>query len=156
MGCLASANACAPFSVACPCEATMNMTRTTFGVGIVGAGRVFEQHARACAELGGRARLLAIADLDDAQVRNATSRHFIPYAYRDYRSLLDRQDIALVAVCTPPASHERIVVDALEAGKFVMCEKPLAHTLQAADRIVAAARRFPGRLSTVFQFRYLP
>jgi predicted dehydrogenase len=132
------------------------MKGAAFGVGVVGAGRVFEQHARACAELGGRARLLALADLDEAQVRRATSQHFIPFAHADYRALLERTDIDLVAVCTPPASHERIVVDALEAGKFVMCEKPLAHTLEAADRILAAARRHPGRLATVFQFRYLP
>jgi UDP-N-acetyl-2-amino-2-deoxyglucuronate dehydrogenase len=134
----------------------MNMTRTTFGVGIVGAGRVFEQHARACAELGARARLLAIADVDETQLRRATAQHFIPFAHRDYRSLLERQDIDVVTVCTPPASHERVVVDALEAGKFVICEKPLAHALDAADRIIAAAQRYPGRLSTVFQFRYLP
>lgn len=132
------------------------MSSITFGVGIVGAGRVFEQHARACVELGGRARLLAIADVDEARIRAATSRHFIPFSHLDYRALLDRRDIDVVAVCTPPALHERIVVDALEAGKFVMCEKPLAHTLAAADAILAAARRHPGRLSTVFQFRYLP
>jgi UDP-N-acetyl-2-amino-2-deoxyglucuronate dehydrogenase len=132
------------------------MKQTTFGVGVVGAGRVFEQHARACAELGPRVRLLAIADVDEAQLRRATSRHFVPFAYRDYRQLLDRTDVDVVAVCTPPAFHEPIVVDALEAGKFVICEKPLAHTLEAADRIVAAARRYPGRLTTVFQFRYLP
>src|SRR6185295_3884800 len=140
----------------CPGRGLTDMNHRTFAIGIVGAGRVFEQHARACAELGARARLLAIADVDDGQVRKATSRHFIPFAYRDYRSLLDREDIAVVAVCTPPASHERIVVDALDAGKFVICEKPLAHTLQAADRIIAAASRAPGKLSTVFQFRYLP
>ncbi len=132
------------------------MTSSTFGVGVVGAGRIFEQHARACAGLGGRARLLAIADVDEAQLRAATGRHFIPFSHLDYRALLDRRDIDVVAVCTPPALHERIVVDALEAGKFVMCEKPLAHTLAAADAILAAARRHPGRLSTVFQFRYLP
>ena len=130
------------------------MNHRTFGVGIVGAGRVFEQHARACAELAPRARLLAVADTDEAQVRRATSQYFIPFAHHDYRSLLERRDIDVVAVCTPPASHERIVVDALDAGKFVICEKPLAHTLESADRILAAARRHPGRLSTVFQFRY--
>lgn len=132
------------------------MSHRTFAIGIVGAGRVFEQHARACAELGPRARLVAVADTDEAQVRRATSQHFIPFAHRDYRSLLERRDIDVVTVCTPPASHERIVIDALEAGKFVMCEKPLAHTLESADRIIAAARRHPDRLTTVFQFRYLP
>jgi UDP-N-acetyl-2-amino-2-deoxyglucuronate dehydrogenase len=132
------------------------MNRTTVGVGIIGAGRIFEQHARAYAELGPvRARLLAIADVDEAQLRKATTGRFIPFAYQDYRALLERDDVALVTVCTPPASHERIVIEALEAGKFVMCEKPLAHTLAAADRIIAAARGYPGKLTTVYQFRYL-
>ncbi len=48
------------------------------------------------------------------------------------------------------------MVDALEAGKFVICEKPLAHTLESADRIIAVAKKHPGKLSTVYQFRYLP
>jgi len=131
------------------------MSQSAIGVGIVGAGRIVAQHARAYAELGRRARLLAIADVDETQLRKATSQRFIPFAYRDYRALVERDDIDLVTVCTPPASHERIVIDALDAGKFVMCEKPLAHTLQAADRIIAAARRHPGMLTTVYQFRYL-
>ena len=130
--------------------------RTTFGMGIVGAGRIFEQHARAYAALGARARLLAIADVDQAQLQKVTARYFIPYAYQDHRALLERDDVDVVTVCTPPVLHERVVVDALEAGKFVLCEKPLAHTLEAADRILAVARRWPGKLSTVYQFRYLP
>src|SRR5262249_11512473 len=97
-----------------------------------------------------------IADVDPAQLRTATTRYFIPYAFQDYRALIDRDDIDVVTVCTPPSMHERVVTDALEAGKFVLCEKPLAHTLETADRILAVARRFPGKLSTVFQFRYLP
>jgi predicted dehydrogenase len=133
------------------------MDRTIVGVGVVGAGRIAEQHARAYDELGpGRARLVAIADPDERQLRHATTARFIPFAYKDHCALLERDDVDLVAVCTPPASHERIVVDALEAGKYVMCEKPLAHTLAAADRIIAAAQRHPGKLTTVYQFRYLP
>jgi predicted dehydrogenase len=128
----------------------------TFGMGIVGAGRIFEQHAQAYASLGARARLLAIADVDQGQLLKATARSFIPYTYQDHRALLERDDVEVVTVCTPPALHERVVVDALEAGKFVLCEKPLAHTLDAADRILAVARRWPGKLSTVYQFRYLP
>src|SRR5262249_1325346 len=46
--------------------------------------------------------------------------------------------------------------DALDAGKFVISEKPLAHTLSADDRILAAAKKRPGKLSTVHQYRYLP
>jgi predicted dehydrogenase len=126
------------------------------GIGIVGAGRIFEQHAIACDTLAGRARLLGIADINEAQLQNAASQYSIPFAAADYHSLLDRNDIDVITVCTPPVLHERIVVDALNAGKYVICEKPIAHTLESADRIIAVAKKHPGKLSTVYQFRYLP
>jgi UDP-N-acetyl-2-amino-2-deoxyglucuronate dehydrogenase len=128
----------------------------TVGIGIVGAGKIFEQHAIACNSLGGRAKLLALADIDEARLQKAADQYSILFAAGDYHSLLDRNDIDVITVCTPPVLHERVVVDALEAGKFVICEKPLAHTLESADRIIAVAKKHPGKLSTVYQFRYLP
>jgi predicted dehydrogenase len=128
----------------------------TVGIGIVGAGKIFEQHAIACNSLGGRAKLLALADIDEARLQKAADQYSIPFAAGDYRSLLDRNDIDVITVCTPPVLHELVAVDALEAGKFVICEKPLAHTLESADRIIATAKKHPGKLSTVYQFRYLP
>jgi UDP-N-acetyl-2-amino-2-deoxyglucuronate dehydrogenase len=128
----------------------------TVGIGIVGAGKIFEQHAIACNSLEGRAKLLAIADINEDQLQKAAGKYSIPFAAADYRILLDRQDIDVITVCTPPVLHERVVVEALEAGKFVICEKPLAHTLESADRIIAVAKKYPGKLSTVYQFRYLP
>lgn len=126
------------------------------GIGIVGAGKIFEQHAMACNSLAGRARVLGIADINEERLQKAASKYSIPFAAADYRGLLDRNDIDLITVCTPPVLHEMVVVDALEAGKFVVCEKPLAHTLESADRIIAAAKKHPGKLSIVYQFRYLP
>jgi predicted dehydrogenase len=128
----------------------------TVGIGIVGAGKIFEQHAIACNSLGGPAKLLALADIDEARLQKAADQYSIPFAAGDYRSLLDRNDIDVITVCTPPVLHELVAVDALEAGKFVICEKPLAHTLESADRIIATAKKHPGKLSTVYQFRYLP
>jgi UDP-N-acetyl-2-amino-2-deoxyglucuronate dehydrogenase len=128
----------------------------TVRIGIVGTGKIFEQHAKACNSLGGRAKLLALADIDEARLQKAADQHSIPFAAGDYHSLLDRNDIDVITVCTPPVLHERVAVDALEAGKFVICEKPLAHTLESADRIIAVAKKHPGKLSTVYQFRYLP
>ena len=126
------------------------------GIGIVGAGRIFEQHASACLELDESARLIAVADPEELQLQKAESRYSIPFAYSDYHRVLERDDIDVVIVCTPPSLHGRHVVDALQAGKFVISEKPLAHTLKAADSILAATQKYPGRLSTVHQFRYLP
>jgi predicted dehydrogenase len=126
------------------------------GVGIVGAGTIFEQHAGALAELADRARIVAVCEPDRARLGAAARDHRIPFACRDHRRLVARADVDLIAVCTPPSHHEEVVVDALRAGQHVVCEKPLAHTLEAADRIIEVARDHPGRLSVVHQFRYLP
>jgi len=128
----------------------------TIGVGVVGTGVIFQRHAEAYAELGPRVRLAAVAEVDESKLRRAITRYSVPFGCRDYRQLLERKDVAIVTVCTPPCFHDQIVIDALEAGKHVVCEKPLAHTLEAADRIRKVAERFPGKLSTTFQFRYLP
>jgi predicted dehydrogenase len=126
------------------------------GIGIVGAGRIFGQHAIACNSLAGRAQVLGLVDIDEVQLQKAARQYAIPFTATDYRSLLARSDIDVISVCTPPVLHESVVVDALEADKFVICEKPLAHTLESADRIIAVAKKYPGKLSTVYQFRYLP
>src|ERR1051326_2990636 len=114
-------------------------------IGIIGAGRIFEEHANACRALDGRARLAAIADIDEGQLQKAASKHSIPLAATDYLTLLDRHDIDVITVCPPPVLHEPVVVDALESGKWVICEKPLTHTLESVDRILAVAKRQIGR-----------
>src|ERR1044072_7650064 len=126
------------------------------GVGVVGAGVIFQKPAEAYAQLGDRVRLAAVAEVDEVKLQQTLARHSVPFGCRDYRHLLEREDVDIVTVCTPPCFHEQIVIDALEAGKYVICEKPLAHTLEAADRIRIVADRHPGKLSTTFQFRYLP
>ena len=126
------------------------------GLGIVGTGIIAEQHIKACGDLPDRIRVAALADVSEENLRAAAGKHGIANAFTDSRELIACDDVDAVAVCTPPCFHEDIVIDALEAGKLVLCEKPVAHTLEITDRIVEAGRRFPGRLSFVHQFRYLP
>jgi predicted dehydrogenase len=126
------------------------------GVGVVGTGIIYERHARACAENPGRVRLVAVADVDADRLEAARAAWDVPVACTGHRELIGRDDIDIVVVSTPPFTHEQIVIDALEAGKYVLCEKPLAPTVAAADRILEVAERHPGRLSVVHQFRYLP
>jgi UDP-N-acetyl-2-amino-2-deoxyglucuronate dehydrogenase len=125
-------------------------------VGVIGAGIIFADHARAIRELGDRARLVAVADLDEHRRAAAAAEHGIAHACADHRELIALDEVDVVTVCTPPAFHEDVVIDALRAGKTVLCEKPLAHTLEACDRIIEAARDLPGRLSVIHQYRYLP
>jgi predicted dehydrogenase len=126
------------------------------GVGIVGTGVVFTEHVAALVGLGERLRLVGIAEVDDHRRRAATETSFVPYATNDHRELVERPDVDIVVVCTPPAAHDSVIVDALAAGKHVVCEKPLAADLATIDRIIAAERLAPGRLSTVYQWRYRP
>jgi predicted dehydrogenase len=126
------------------------------GVGVVGTGLIYERHARACAENPDRVRLVAVADVDPARLEAARAAWDVPVGCAGHRELIGRDDVDIVVVATPPCTHEQIVIDALEAGKHVLCEKPLAPTLAAADRILEVAERHPGKLSVVHQFRYLP
>ncbi|MCT9623897.1 Gfo/Idh/MocA family oxidoreductase [Pseudarthrobacter equi] len=58
----------------------------------------------------------------------------------DWRRLIERDDIDLIDICTPGDTHAQIAIAALEAGKHVLCEKPLANTVEEAERMAAAAR----------------
>jgi predicted dehydrogenase len=80
----------------------------------------------------------------------------VPFTYTDYHELLNRNDIDVIIVATPPSTHEEIVIEALKAGKYVICEKPLAHTLESADRIIEEAVKYKNRLSVCYQFRFMP
>jgi len=126
---------------------------STHGIGIIGAGVIFGQHMRAFEAMPQRARVLGVAEPDQGKRRRAGDQHFIPSLVEDYRQLLARDDIDIISVCTPPALHEQMVTEALEAGKYVICEKPLVPSLAAADRIAAVAERHPGRLAVVYQVR---
>jgi predicted dehydrogenase len=126
------------------------------GVGVVGAGGIFAEHARGYAQLASRMRLVGLADLDERRMARASKDFFIPFTTTDYRRLLERDDIDIVDICTPPSLHEEMIAAALDAGKYVLCEKPIAHSLASADRIIETANRFPGRLSIIYQLRYLP
>lgn len=130
------------------------MPTNTLGAGIIGAGAIFKDHARTYTQLTPHVRLVGLADVDPVRAKRAAQGFFVPYMTTDFQELLRRDDIDIVSICTPPSLHERMVVEALEAGKYVVCEKPLAHNLASANRILEAALRFPNRLGVVYQKRF--
>ena len=80
----------------------------------------------------------------------------MPRRYHDAADLIADPEVDLVTITTPPSAHEALVVAALDAGKYVFCEKPLAHSLASAVRIAVAEARHPGRLAVSYQLRYDP
>jgi predicted dehydrogenase len=126
---------------------------------VIGAGGIARlRHIPAFQEAArcGTAELVAICDPVPAALDEAGDQAGIGERYRDYREVLARDDIDVVTIATPNSSHERIAVEALQAGKHVLCEKPLALSLDGARRMAAAARA-TGRVSSVnYRYRWVP
>lgn len=106
--------------------------------------------------LGDRVVLVAAADISAARLDDFRRAFPGVRGHHTAAALIADPEVDLVTIATPPASHEAVAVAALEAGKYVLCEKPLAHSLASATRIAVAAERHPGRLSVSYQMRYHP
>src|SRR5215217_6215534 len=126
---------------------------------VIGAGVVARlRHIPAFQEAAqrGLAELVAICDPVATALEVAGDQAGIAERYRDYRQVLARDDIDVVTIATPNSSHEQITIEALQAGKHVLCEKPLALSLDAARRMAAAART-SGRVNSVnYRYRWVP
>jgi predicted dehydrogenase len=104
-------------------------------------------------------RMIALAGRDEVAARAAASRLGWGESTSDWRTLIKRPDVDIIDICTPGNAHPEIAIAALEAGKHVLCEKPLANTLAEARPMAAAARRASrsGALSMIgFNYRRVP
>jgi len=128
-----------------------------FGYGIIGCGWVADAHAwgvRALADAG--VRLVAVADRDRERASAIAARFDVEGIHQDFHELLARDDIAAVSVCLPDFLHHEAVLAAARAGKHVLCEKPLALTVDEADEMLAAFSDGERVLSMVMNHRYSP
>ncbi len=122
--------------------------------GLIGAGGIGQIRARAH-KLMADCELTAIADVDKERAK-AVAPSTQTQIFDDYQKMLASDVVEAVIVSTPPQLHEEIVIAALEAGKHVLCEKPLANSVDACRRIVEAAKRTGKVLTTGFNHRYFP
>ncbi len=125
-------------------------------VGVLGAGAWAE-----LAHIPGylrdeRCELVAIADPVIERARAFAEKFSIPSAYDSHEQLIGRDDIDLVDVCTPSATHFELSWAALEAGKHVLCEKPVAYDYRETQRAAALARAKGLKTKLGFTFRYAP
>src|SRR5690348_2620536 len=137
----------------------------TLGVGMVGYAFMGAAHSQGWRTAGHafdlplRPVLAAIAGRDAQRVRAAADKHGWAATETDWRALIARDDVQLVDICTPGDSHAEIAIAALEAGKHVLCEKPLANSVAEAEAMVEAARRARerGQIAMVgFNYRRTP
>lgn len=129
-------------------------SNTPLGLAVIGTGSIAEAHLYSYQREGDRSRVVAVVDVDEDRARAAASRYAAEEVYTDYREALARNDVDAVSICAPPFLHVQMSVDALEAGKHVLCEKPVAATLSGLDRIAQSQRTSRRVFSGVFQLRF--
>lgn len=124
-------------------------------IAVVGAGGIgAAAHLPAVKALPDIAELVAIVDLDEAR-RTAAGETFGPTnLYADLAAMLEEQKPDIVVIATPPHLHEPLAIQAMRAGSWVFCEKPLTGSLESTDRILAAEKETGQWCVTVSQFRY--
>ena len=91
--------------------------------------------------------IVAIADIDESEAQRVAQENDIPHVFSDYRDLLKIDEIDSVDVCLPNFLHAPVTIAALEAGKHVYCEKPMARTGPEAQAMYDAAQRTGKKLS---------
>ncbi|MGW5735660.1 MULTISPECIES: Gfo/Idh/MocA family protein [Streptomyces] len=135
------------------------------GVGMVGYAFMGAAHSQGWRTVGRvfdlpvRPVLSAVCGRDGTAVRAAADRLGWAAAETDWRALVARDDVDLIDICTPGDSHAEIAIAALEAGKHVLCEKPLANTVEEAEAMADAAERARarGQVAMVgFNYRRVP
>jgi predicted dehydrogenase len=140
-------------------------SRPDVGIGLVGYGFMGRAHSLAWAtvgqvfELGLSPARRVLCGRDEARAREVAETFGWPGVETDWRAVVAREDVQVVDICTPGSSHAEIAVAALEAGKHVLCEKPLANTLAEAEQMAAAARSAAqrGQVAMVgFNYRRVP
>ncbi len=106
-------------------------------IGIIGAGSITERHilnyqANPCCEV------VSIADINPAQAQKTAEKFGIRSIFTDYKDILNSSEIDAVSICTPTFTHKDIALDAIEAHKHILCEKPPALNADEAAQIQSA------------------
>lgn len=137
----------------------------SIGIALVGCGRIAHKHVDAAAHMAPQAQLVAVCDIVEAQAQEKGQEYKmqltelglsfpIPEVVLDYRELLGREDIQMVAIATESGNHAQIAIEFLEAGKHVLVEKPMALSMLDADRMIASAQKKGLCLGVAHQNRF--
>jgi myo-inositol 2-dehydrogenase/D-chiro-inositol 1-dehydrogenase len=125
-------------------------------VGLIGAGRIGQIHARNLATQLPGVRLMAVADIDLAAARAIGERYAVPLVTGEPAELLQAPDLAAVAICSATDTHADLIQQAAAAGKHIFCEKPIDFDLGRIDQALAAVGTAGVKLQIGFNRRFDP
>jgi predicted dehydrogenase len=110
-------------------------------VGIIGSQFEADIHAASFQIMPEEAEVVAVASPTPGHPKALAKKYGIPRVFHDYKAMLAERDIEMVTIAAPNALHAAMTIDAANAGKHVVCEKPLCMTLEEADAMIDACRR---------------
>jgi len=125
------------------------------GVAIIGMGDAGCLHVDSYNSLKEKAKLIAICD-KNKECADANASMYEAIACTDYHDVLNREDVDIIDICLPHHLHAQVAVEAAEAGKHVLVEKPIATTLKDADRMISAAKKSKVKLMVAENHAFLP
>ena len=129
---------------------------TKIRIGLVGCGFVSELHMYAYKRVYGvDVEVSAVAARGD-HVVDFAARHQIAKAYRSFGDLIADSELDVVDICTPPNLHGSMIVDAMQAGKHVICEKPMATTVEESEAMIAACEKANRKLMIAYRCQLEP
>jgi predicted dehydrogenase len=127
-----------------------------FKVGFIGAGGISHAHATHLKKVDG-VELVCAADVSEKGLASFKEKQGVARTYADYREMLAQEkDLDAVSVCTPNGLHAENTIAALNAGRHVIVEKPMAMNTQQAKEMIAAAKKAGKHLVIGFQYRFDP
>ncbi len=127
---------------------------TGINVGVIGVGAMGYNHARVYYKLE-EANLIAVSDVSERTLKKVSEKYDAK-PYSDYEELLNDPEIQVVSVCVPTTHHHDVVMAAIEHGKHVLVEKPIAFTLEEAEEMIEAAHKKGVILGTGHVERFNP
>jgi predicted dehydrogenase len=130
--------------------------RPMIGVGIIGSGQIALANHLPGFALCPDTKVVALCDSNPAVLQKASQTTGISAAFTDYQQVLRRDDVKAVLIATPNFLHAPIALAAIQAGKHVMCEKPIAMNLPEALQMYHAAEKAGVRHMTAFTYRFVP
>lgn len=126
-------------------------------VGIVGAGGVSKfAHIPAYLKLGSKVKLAAMCDQNLDSAKSISNKFSIPTSYSDIETMLSKENLDLVDICTPPRTHFGIATEAISKNANVLLEKPMAMTKDECDKIVSQAKSMGVKLTVVHNNLFHP
>ncbi len=123
-------------------------------VGIIGAGRIGKVHATSITNYMPKVEIKAISDVDSKAAEDAAKNFGIPFAYRDYKKILDDPEIQAVLICSSTDTHSHISIEAAEVGKHIFCEKPIDHDLDKIKMVLEAVEKAKIKYQVGFNRRF--